>query len=390
MIKSLLIIFGLITAIMPMFGQKPNVVILGVGHSTQLINYNHQPAAIRAFINKVKPSAICIERSPEEFSRNDFYEFTYEQQFAVIPYARENNIPLYPVDWVPSETDSDLGFGIKDLNVPRFVRQKEGFLGFTAFTEESDFEDDLYFAEKEDYIKRIASWYSSQPEKTAFDLPRRMFLYRTFLQSKRIQKVLDNYSSRDTVLVVIGAFHKNDIENNLIGQGYQIIQPSTFGNTNQQEINEQFRKQDGYSILSFNLLGMQSQIRKVNEKLVDYALAKLGNDESIELEFFKIRRALVFEKISSKQALNQYQVLLGKIDNENWSWTGVKDVSRIDSYFDPFGNLTLKERIRLELAREYRKLLKYKEFHDQIEIINSGLNSYKKSMLNFYIEKYLN
>lgn len=390
MIKSLLILCSLFTATMPMLGQKPNVVILGVGHSTQLINYNHQSAAIRAFINKVKPSAICIERSPEEFSRNDFYEFTYEQQFAVVPYARENKIPLHPVDWIPSDTDSELGFGIKDLNVPRFVRQKDGFLGFTIFTEESDFEDDLYFTEKEDYIKRIASWYSSQPEKTAFDLPRRMFLYRTFLQSKRIQKVLENYSSHDTVLVVIGAFHKNDIENNLKEQGYQIIQPSAFGNINQQEIDDQFRKQDGYSILSFNLLGMQSQIRKVNEKLVDYALANFGNDESIELEFFKIRRAVVFEKISSKKALDLYQDLLDKIGNENWSWTGVKDETRIDSYFDPFGNLTLKDRIRLELAREYRKLLKHKEFHNQIEIINSGLNSYKKSMLNFYIEKYLN
>jgi len=390
MIRNLLILITLIISTITVLGQKPKVVILGVGHSTQLINYNHQPAAIRAFINKVKPSAICIERSPEEFSRNDFYEFTYEQQFTVVPYAKENNIPLYPVDWIPSETDSELGFGIKDLNVPGFIRQKEGFLGFTTFTEKSDFEDDLYFAEKEDYVKRIASWYSSQPEKTAFDLPRRMFLYRTFLQSRRIQKVLENYSSTDTILVIIGAFHKNDIENNLMEQGYQIIQPSTFGNTNQQEIDDQFRKQDGYSILSFNFLGMQSQIRKVNEKLVDYALANFGNDESIELEFFKIRRAVVFEKIPSKKALNLYQVLLGKIGNENWSWNGVKDETRIDSYFDPFGNLTLKDRIRLEIAREYRKLSKHNACQNQIEIINSGLNSYKKSMLNFYIEKYLN
>jgi len=390
MIRNLLILINLIASTLAVLGQKPKVVILGVGHSTQLINYNHQPAAIRAFINKVKPSAICIERSPEEFSRNDFYEFTYEQQFAVVPYAKENNIPLYPVDWIPSETDSELGFGIKDLSVPRFVRQKEGFLGFTTFTEKRDFEDDLYFAEKEDYVKRITSWYSSQPEKTAFDLPRRMFLYRTFLQSRRIQKVLENYSSTDTILVVIGAFHKNDIENNLMEQGYQIIQPSAFGNTNQQEIDEEFRKQDGYSILSFNLLGMQSQIEKTNEKLVDYAFAKFGNDESIELEFFKIRRAVVFEKIPSKKALNLYQVLLGKIGNENWSWNGVKDETRIDSYFDPFGNLTLKDRIRLEIAREYRKLSKHNACQNQIEIINSGLNSYKKSMLNFYIEKYLN
>ncbi|MCJ8155683.1 hypothetical protein MKJ01_18165 [Chryseobacterium sp. SSA4.19] len=44
--------------------------------------------------------------------------------------------------------------------------------------------------------------------------------------------------------MVIGAFHKNDIEKNLSEQGYKTNQSSTFGTTNQQEINEQFGKQD--------------------------------------------------------------------------------------------------------------------------------------------------
>ncbi len=104
------------------------MIILGVGHSTQLINYNQQPAAIRAFIDKVKPSAICIERSPEEFSRNDFYEFTYEQQYTIIPYARKNKIPLHPIDWLPSDQDLDLAFGIKDLKFQNLQDKKTAFL----------------------------------------------------------------------------------------------------------------------------------------------------------------------------------------------------------------------------------------------------------------------
>ncbi|MDR6514711.1 hypothetical protein [Chryseobacterium camelliae] len=389
MIRNRFIFFFFISAVFSFSAQKPSVVVLGVGHSTQLINDNHQPAVIRAFIDKVKPSAVCIERSPEEFSRNDFYEFTYEQQYTVVPYARKKNIPLYPIDWIPSETDTELGFGLKDLGVPRFARQKEGFLGFTVFTEKSDFEDDLYFAEKQDYINRIASWYTKQSEKTSLDLPRRLFLYRTFLQSKRIQKVLENYSSADTVLVVIGAFHKHDIEQNLAEQGYTIVQPSAFGRLSQPDIKDHFRKQDAYAILSFNLLGMQSQLMKINNTLVDYAMEQLGNDQSNELEFFRIRKSVISGKISPKQAQAMYQSLLNRVGSENWTWTGVKDNSRIDSYFDPFGNLSLKDRIRLEIARESMKLSQQKEFKNQIDLIDQGLTSYKRSMLHFYIEKYL-
>jgi hypothetical protein len=52
---------------------------------------------------------------------------------------------------------------------------------------------------------------------------------------------------------------------------------------------------------------------------------------------------------------------LDKVNDEKFTWTGVKDFSRVDSYFDPFGNLSLAKRIRLELAREYRKSSKEKE-----------------------------
>lgn len=389
MFQYFLACFFTIFSTITIFSQKPKVVILGVGYSTQLINYNHQPAALRAFINKVKPSAICIERSPEEYSKNDFYEFTYEQQYTVVPYAKEKNITLHPIDWLPSENDAELGFGIKELSVPRFMRQKDGFLGFTTFNEKNDFEDELYFADRKEYITKISSWYSNPMQKTSFDLPRRMFLYRTFLQSRRIQKVLENYSESDTVLIIIGSFHKNDIENNLKEQGYTIVQPSTFGNINDNEIKNQFKRQDAYAILSFNLLGMQSHNQKINNILVDYAFKHLEKENSIELEFLNVRNNVLRNKLSPKKTLALYHALLNKMGNEDWTWTGVKDKSRIDSYFDPFGNLSLKNRIRLELARTYLQLLKHRDAESQLSIIYSELTIYKKSMLAEYIKKYL-
>lgn len=389
MFRNLLLVICLFGIVLPLFSQKPDVIALGVGHSTQLINYEQQPAALRAFIDRVKPNAICIERSPEEYSRNDFYEFTYEQQYTVVPYARENNIPLYPIDWLPFETDTELGFGIKDLSVPRFVRQKEGFLGFTVFTDSADFKDDLYFAEHPNYIQRIESWYASHPERASSDLPRRLFLYRTFMQAKRIQKVLENYSTGDIVLVVIGAFHKNDIEKHMMEQGYRVVQPSTFGSIDQQTIDQHFKQSDAHAILSLNLLGMQSKLSKINDQLVDYALTKLEKPDSIEFRLFQIRRAVLLKKASSKDAVAQYQILLSGLKDEQWTWNGVKDRTRIDSYFDPFGNLTLGDRIRLEMAREYRKLLNDKHYKEQIAIIRAKLSANKKAMFDHYIEKYL-
>lgn len=386
---KILLIFCFFIAVQSSYAQKAKVIILGVGHSTQLINYNQQPAAIRAFIDKVKPSAICIERSPEEFSRNDFYEFTYEQQYTIIPYARKNKIPLHPIDWLPSDQDLDLAFGIKDLEIPKFTRQKNGFLGFTTFTEKNAFEDGFYFADHKKHIDSIASWYTNHPEKNAFDFPRRLFLYRTFLQSKRIQKVLENYSKSDTILVVIGAFHKNDIEKNLGQNGYEIIQPNTFGTITDEEIRNHFIQKDAYAILSFNLLGMQHQLNKVNRKLIDFAFGHLKETNTVEKQFFMIKNASFTKAISSKQCISEYLSLLDKVNDEKLTWTGVKDFSRVDSYFDPFGNLSLAKRIRLELAREYRKSSKEKEFTREIAMVLDGLNDYKKQMLSLYIEKYL-
>ena len=63
-------------------GRQPRrVLTIGV-----LVGRAYHPGWFRAFFDLVHPSAICIERSPDEFARGDFYEFTYEAQDIAIPY----------------------------------------------------------------------------------------------------------------------------------------------------------------------------------------------------------------------------------------------------------------------------------------------------------------
>src|SRR3546814_14807812 len=54
-----------------------------------------------------------------------------------------------------------------------------------------------------------------------------------------------------------------------------------------------------------------------------------------------------------EQALSAHLAIAGEAGERRFTWDGVKDRKRIDSYFDPFGNLTIAQRARLEAARIY-------------------------------------
>ena len=119
--------------------EATTLVVLGVDHSAQLVGRAYHPGYFRAFIERVHPAAICIERSPDEFARGDYYEFTYEVQHIAVPYARAHGLDLCPVDWLPSRDDERLAFGrlaVVDAPPVRARRDFQGFLvldsSFTA------------------------------------------------------------------------------------------------------------------------------------------------------------------------------------------------------------------------------------------------------------------
>lgn len=335
--------------------ERTRVVILGVGHSAQLVEERQRPAALRAFFDRVAPDAIAVERSPEEFARGDHYEFTYEIQYLAIPYAAERGIPLHPIDWLPSKEDMLLGFGV-DLESPPEIRR--GWRGFLSFPDSAEVRLPLFFADGEaDRMLRRAPWQTAW-EPASRDLPRRLYLYRTYLQARRILLAAGQHPG-GTLLVPIGVNHKDDIESILADHPrIEIMQPSIFGEPTAAEIEAAIRREDLIAIASFNLLGVQASTGNVDWAWMRRVTASLEQDGSTpETRLLATRLAVLTGELAPAAAIDAYrQIQVEAGESMRFTWNGVKDTTRVDSYFDPFGNLWVSERACVEIARElYRQ-----------------------------------
>jgi hypothetical protein len=239
-----------------------SVIVLGVDHSTQLVARGDQPAALDAFLERAKPDAICVERAPDAFARNDFYEFTYEVQSVVLPYAQRNRIDLCPVDWEPPREDQLLGFGI-DLEMVPELRPTKGFQQFLSFPP-ATLQRRLLDADNPDNLSRVVQWAAQPAAKAADDLPRRLYLYRTYMQAKRLAHAAKARPG-GTVVLVVGEFHKRDIEAILAGDpAIELVQPSTVGEPTADEVARHDRREYRLAIAAFNLLGVQAQTGNVD------------------------------------------------------------------------------------------------------------------------------
>ncbi len=370
---------------------KTKVIILGVKHSPQLISKTYQPAVFRAFIDRIKPDAICIERSPQEFARNDFYEFTYEQQYLVVPYARERDIPICAVDWLPDAEDTLLAYGIADLEEPPFVRRDSGFQGFMSFSNKENLNLNLFYAESEDEKQKQEKFANTLPKQTAFDYPRRLYLYRTFMQAKRIAQAARAFRGK-TVLVVIGSLHKNDIEQILENDSViEIVQASVFGQPDAESIKKAVKREDLFAVASFNLLGVQSKTGNIDWDWMKQIIKHLEEEKpTAETLLLKTRLQVLQKQIAPREAMATYQKVydLAKPD-EQFTWDGVKNEGRVDSYFDPFGNLSIKQRAMLELARENAKAGNSGKVEELKNQLRQELSTLKTQQLTAYWDEYV-
>ncbi len=371
--------------------RPTRLVVLGVSHAAQLVAKSYQPAVFRAFFDRVRPAAICIERDPENYARHDFYEFTYEQQNIVIPWAEQTRTPVFPVDWIPPTDDQLLAWNTPDIGVPGFLRNPGGFQGFLAFEDAKDLVLNLFFAESPDSRKEVDSWYDSARAPGRQDFARRLELYRTFMQAMRVRNVAERFKGQ-TLLVVVGYMHKYDIERSLTGQkDLEIVQPSAFGAPTDEEIQKQVTLPDLFAIATFNLLGVQPLTKNVAWEWVDEVLAQLesrspGTETALLRTKFKVLRGTA----TPQGALANYAELIQRPDaDETFTYTGVIDRRRVDSFFDPFGDLTIRQRLMLELARENAKIHELKQAESWKNKLSSSLSEMQRSQLQGYWQRYV-
>lgn len=333
------------------------VIVLGVNHAAQLVSEADQPGMLLAFMKQIAPSAICVEREPDAFARNDQYEFTYEMQDVVLPYARQHGLEVCPFDWEPPREDQLLGWGIA-LTDPLEVREPSGFQGFLSFPEPDALRRQLFQADDTASLSKIHEWIRTPSQPVSRDLPRRIHLYRTFLQAQRIRAASRRWPA-GTLLVVVGEFHKHDIEAILADDPrITLVQPSSLPAPTLADAENLSTRAHRIAIASFNLLGAQADTGNVNWQWVGHVLDALEQErEDAETRLLRTRYELLAGKIKGSAAIDRYRAIAADpAASAKPTWNGALDRSRVDSYFDPFGNLRTDQRARVELARElYRR-----------------------------------
>src|SRR5690606_40033983 len=156
-----------------------------------------------------------------------------------------------------------LGWGVS-LSQPPEIRAREGFQGFLSFPQPQKLARTLFSAEDPATLADVHAWIGTPAAQASRDLPRRMFLYRTFLQARGIAAAARQWRG-GTVLVVVGEFHKHDIEAILADDpGIELVAPSVFGVPTAGEAGRATTRAHRIAIASFNLLGMQAATGNVD------------------------------------------------------------------------------------------------------------------------------
>lgn len=369
--------------------ERTRVIVLGVDHAAQLVAKGDQPGALAAFVKALSPDAICIERPPEQAARGDHYEFTYEIQGVILPIATETGVDLCPIDWMPPTADQQLAFGL-DLEAPPEVRPQSGFRGFLSFTDPATLKRDLFDGDRAETTAPTRRWAEMPAARADRDFPRRLYLYRTFMQARLVRAAAAQRPGK-TVLVVVGQFHKPDIEAILReNPTISLVQPSTLHRPTASEIEHATTQAHRAAILGFNLLGAQAATGNVDWAWVGEVLAafeagspgpeaRLYRARYLELTHGKNLAALIdsYRAISSDPAAATRPI-----------WNGVKDTARIDSYFDPFGNLDIAQRARVELARCLSKAGRTREAAAQLSGVRASLSERMARQLDAYAARF--
>ncbi len=326
------------------------ILVLGTDHSPQLAVRSYEPARLRAYLLRLRPDAICVEATPDAFARGAIPDFIHEARHIALPFAAAHGIPVHPIDWVPPADDQRLAWGVPDLLEPPLVRLPGSYWDFLAFPDPTRVSQGLFFAEDPACAAEVDAWSDGSRRDGERDFPRRLGLYRTFMQAMRVKAAAARHPG-GTVLVVVGYMHKYDMEKVLKGaEGLSLVQPSAAGPPTDAETAAARTPEDDWAVATFNVLGQQAHRGAVDWPWVDEVLARLpaGPESALLLARRDVRKGLAGRE--------RFLALAAAAASDRpFTFDGVADRRRLDSYFDPFGNLTVRQRALLEAAREAGK-----------------------------------
>lgn len=353
------------------------VVIIGTQHSAQLEYEDHAPAHFRALLNRIDPAAVGVETPPWWYERDVFYEIAYESYGVGVPWAVEKGREIRAVDWQPV----GMAF-VNTIAWPMSVAStSQAGARSEEVGEEPEMPDttDLLFADTpawRDGINRSYAYADINPTPYG-EAVRRYMLYRNLMIAREIVNMAADFEG-ERVVVLIGAAHKPDLDLFLATVPNIVIRhASEWKGVTEAEIAAEERRPDHLAILWYNLAGSRVKPEDVDVARMDTLLEGLegeatGAEVDSEVAFLRARWHVV--QGDTATALAMYEALVWEHSWTDRSFTypdrdlaervhtwwnteellmGEPEEFGLANVLSPVANLTIRQRILYELARQH-------------------------------------
>lgn len=189
---------------------------------------HYTPSKLKELIESSKPEVMAIEIRPEDYNAGRTVNNPWDMNEVVLPYAKENKLPIEPIDWWPDNLRSQYVEAIENLKKTsegsRLVLDLEDewnphstdFPDFNEVTPE--------YVHSELFAQRDSE-YRIREKARLGEGPQNLLWYtRADAINKNLSTALKKHSGK-RITVVVGASHRPDIERFLKMQTDVVIQP---------------------------------------------------------------------------------------------------------------------------------------------------------------------
>jgi hypothetical protein len=207
---------------------KTQITIIGTFHDGLKNMKFYSPEKLQSFLEKTNPEIIAAEIRPQDYAKGDLSPNPWDMNEIVVPFAGVRHIEIEPIDWWPDNMRAQYRQYYKELTVTEKGRQiynevedewaphKKTFLSSREATPE--YIHSSLFAERD-------SSFRSKVKKLVGEGPQNLFWYtRAEKMNENLAEVIRRHPGQ-RITVVVGAFHRPDIENFLKTQSNVEIKP---------------------------------------------------------------------------------------------------------------------------------------------------------------------
>lgn len=357
----------------PRFPAQPTeVVIIGTRHSAQLEYEDHAPARIRALLNRIDPAAVGIETTPAWFAEELYFEIAYESYGVAVPWAREKGKEARAIDWQAGTLEFVSALSWPNTGELRDVAEERLPLDQWDMRE-------LLFADAPEWRDAVHREYAfAAPDRNPWnEATRRYMLYRNLMIAREIANLAADYDGQ-RIAVLIGAAHKPDLDLFLGTVPNIVIRHASewWGEgLTQEEVAAEERRLDHLAILWYNLASGRVLPAVADLARMDALLSNLEAegvfDPEVQFlraqwhaatgdveEAFKLFRFLAWEAqwedrpfTYPDRGLNRRMIEWNAREAESLGFPAQWEPG-LGNVISPVGNLTIRQRVLLELAQQ--------------------------------------